>query len=484
MCRSFKCQTLLPKGIGLCILLFATVGFSKVQVYPQPGDLAPSDQYSLTIEQGGVSYPSFVYKTTSRNESDFHKNRLTYLYKSTDPATSSFSTFCFTESVVVRVTKLTGQAVSVRIKPTRFGISARLEGNTAVFSLDRPAKVSVEFNDCVTHSMLVFGDLPEVDVPRQGDPGVKYFGPGIHNIGKVNPVSSNTTIYIAGGAYLLGMFQGNNVSNVTVRGRGVISGEVFPQCKECMEENMIEMTGSDLHLEGVTIAGTPHFVMRFKGGSNHSVQNVKMISWYASTDGIVVGENSLIEDCFIKVNDDHIKLYNPHLTVRNVIIWPYISGSPFQWGYSGNGAYDGHDTHVSNVDVINDGLCTREGNNRGIFCASGGVRTTNYVFENIWIEGPIYRFLKVDGGNLSQVTFKNVFLTQPPDKPNIVKGSPSDYIFTNMIVAAKPVLKASDAFFPSPDLPKNMQFFYEPNSLPKPPVRFREIRQAGSDIHK
>jgi polygalacturonase len=257
------------------------------------------------------------------------------------------------------------------------------------------------------------------------------------------------------------MHQGKNLKNVTIRGRGVVSGESFPYCGKCMDENMFEMEGDDLHMEGISIVGTPHFAMRFRKGKNHSVRNVKNIAWYASTDGIgSVGDDSLIEDCFIKVNDDHIKLYSKNLTVRNVIIWPYISGSPFQWGY-GSGV-DGSGTHVSNVDIINSGLGWREGGNRGLFCASKYTGSTNnYVFENIYIEGPVYRLIKLyGGGHISNVTFNNIVLTDPAQMENIVSGTYRDFTFIDLTIDGHVITQASDAFFPSPANIDNLQFIH------------------------
>ena len=156
-------------------------------------------------------------------------------------------------------------------------------------------------------------------------------------------------------------------------------------------------------------------------------------------------------------------MYSKNLTVRNVIIWPYISGSPFQWGY-GPGV-DGSSTHVSNVDIINSGLGWREGGNRGIFCASKySGSTSNYVFENIYIEGPIYRFIKLyGGGRISNVTFKNIVLTHHARMENIVSGTYRDFTFINLIVDGQVVTQASDAFFPSPPKIDNLRFIHDPD---------------------
>ena len=54
-----------------------------------------------------------------------------------------------------------------------------------------------------------------------------------------------------------------------------------------------------------------------------------MMGWWFSTDGISSGENSIIENCFFKINDDAIKVYSSHMIVRNNVIWQVENGAPF-----------------------------------------------------------------------------------------------------------------------------------------------------------
>lgn len=61
------------------------------------------------------------------------------------------------------------------------------------FRLERPRKISVEFDDDITHPLLVFADPLEENVPSRGAPGVIYFGPGVHEIGAALDIPSNTT---------------------------------------------------------------------------------------------------------------------------------------------------------------------------------------------------------------------------------------------------------------------------------------------------
>ncbi|MCX6892639.1 MAG: endo-polygalacturonase, partial [Verrucomicrobia bacterium] len=56
-------------------------------------------------------------------------------------------------------------------------------------------------------------------------PGVKYFGPGWHQAGKVE-VGSNETVYLAGGAAVKGAIVAQG-SNIRILGRGILDGSDY-----------------------------------------------------------------------------------------------------------------------------------------------------------------------------------------------------------------------------------------------------------------
>lgn len=108
---------------------------NTVVTYPGPDDVAPSNQYSVKVKQGGTQYESFVYLCNSQQKTNRSK-------------TTSWTTFSCSGPVTVVVTKLKGEAIKTcKVLRSSYGIEPRTEGNTITFQLDRPRKVSVEFDD-------------------------------------------------------------------------------------------------------------------------------------------------------------------------------------------------------------------------------------------------------------------------------------------------------------------------------------------------
>lgn len=196
------------------ILSNTLIASAEVITYPGPAGIQPSDRYAVEVVQGGQAKSSFVYITHAQ-------------WRSNRSRTTSWTTFSCAGPVTVKVTRLKGGFSSCRVLPTSYRIQPHINANSITFELDRPRKVSVEFDDDTTHPMLVFANPLEHDVPQQGDCGVMYFGPGVHDVGEVLDIPSDTTVYLAGGAYVKGRLHSRDSRNVRVVGRGVLSGAGF-----------------------------------------------------------------------------------------------------------------------------------------------------------------------------------------------------------------------------------------------------------------
>jgi cysteine-rich repeat protein len=400
----------------------------EVTTYPGPGGVAPSNQYTVKVEQSGNEYNSFVYLVNSQQSTNYSD-------------TTSWTTFSFAGPVTVTVTKLQGPPIGTcEILPSSFGITPQVTGNSVTFELDQPRKVSVEFDGDITHPMLVFADALETDVPDPNDPDVMYFGPGLHEIGDTT-IGSVKTVYLAGGAYVKGRLKANNVQDFALRGRGVLSGEDFPHGTN-YDHNLVGISGTRVLVEGITLVNSSLYQILIYGPHN-TVRNVKMIGWWFGTDGPYVEDYGLIEDCFVKVNDDAFKLYESNTTVRDCVIWQLENGAPFQ--ISWNMPTDNSGFHVQNIDIIRMEHRTDQINLAAFDAVHGGSgHMSNYLFEDIRIENANWRlfyltlekheFAPPDGemGQISDLTFRNITATGNFQRPNVIRGWDADHKVYNV----------------------------------------------------
>jgi formylglycine-generating enzyme required for sulfatase activity len=436
---------------------------NMVETYPGPDGVAPSDQYAVNVEQSGKQHDSFVYLSNSQ-------------YRTNRSETTSWTTFSFSGPVTVTVTKLQGGTVGTcKIIPSSYKIEPRIEGNSVTFELDRPRKVSVEFDGDTTHPMLVFADSLETGVPDANDPNVIYFGPGVHEIGDTF-IDSGKTVYLAGGAYVRGRLRGNNVQDVTIRGRGVLSGEDYPH-GSTEEANLINFKGRQnkkILIEGLTLVNSPLYLISARGFHN-MVRNVKMFGWYFGTDGVYLGGDSLVEDCFLKVNDDAFKVYASNTVIRDCVIWQLENGAPFQ--ISWNMMSDNSGFLVKNIDIIRmehewDGI------NIAVFDAVHGGRghMSNYVFEDIRIENADWRLFHITldqhqfadstkgMGQISDLTFRNITATGPFKLKSNIRGWDADHkvynvTFENLKINGKYIRNAEEGNFDiDPETTHNIVF--------------------------
>ncbi|HEU5058289.1 MAG TPA: hypothetical protein VFU21_17275 [Kofleriaceae bacterium] len=402
----------------------------QLTVYPAPDGLTASNQYRVTVEQDGGADDSFVYRILARKPDS---NR---------EVDTSWTSFSFAGQVTVKVRKLAGAATGCLVRPRAAGVETSFAGGVCTFTLTRPGNLSVEFepdiHNPIEHPMLVFANPPEVDVPDPTDPDVLYLGPGVHQLGTGVPIESGKTIYIAGGAWVNGAFvAAGPVEDVTIKGRGVISGlfmDTGDQDDNKDQPGIIDIPyreSENILIEGITTVDAPRFNIRALA-THTTIHNVKTMSWWFSTDGLVAGRASVIEDSFTKVNDDSIKLHWGDLVVRRNVLWQLENGGTFNLSW--NIADDVHTFHIYDNDVIH--AEHHELDAQAIFRSrhAGSGHLHRYLFEDIRIENATFRLFylvlennkwfdpELGYGRISQLVFRNIHAATRFQQPNVIQG--------------------------------------------------------------
>jgi len=346
--------------------------------YPVNGDinaLFKSAKFGVKVSQNGSSaQESFVYQDENTADPNWD-GTFDYMQEK-----NHWTTLSFSGSVTVEARRLDGQSVKTCVvRPQALKISPTIQGSKCTFTLSKPAQISVEIDESyaitqsisgigsitkkiVKNPLFVFAEPLEDSPPKAGDANVVYFGPGIHEIGKQYKVPNNTTVYLAGGSYVIGTFvTGSDPTNIEIRGRGILSGKGLTESSSensAWGNHAIDFSdgnkGSGLLIEGITIVDPLRSCI--VAYNTVDIRNIKLFSWDHRNDGIVAGNDSIIEDSFIKVQDDNIKLYYSNQTIRNIVVWQQTAGAVFKLAWDLKRVSENN--MVTNIDIIHSDVFT------------------------------------------------------------------------------------------------------------------------------
>lgn len=209
-------------------------------------------------------------------------------------------------------------------------------GKEAVIREQPPFRKVLEPNG--RHRALVISaNRPETDVPKDGDAGVVFIGPGLHRR-DFTELKSGDTLYLAGGAWLEGSVNAKG-TNITIRGRGVISGRPWEWQKGPSQPDsgkkagwMVSLSGSDLTVKDITIWSSWGWCLVFNKARDVLVDNIRILNGRViNDDGIDVcrSRDVVIRNSFIRAQDDCIALkwHCENLVVSNCVLWTDVASA-------------------------------------------------------------------------------------------------------------------------------------------------------------
>ena len=459
MKSSVSCSLLI---IAVIIMSFTFVSntLATIVVYPAPPGLKTSPDFKITandnpiwVERIGSTLQSFNYS----------------LYGSKEMEDLNVANFSCSGAVTFKITA-TGNIDSYIIRPKSRNIIAKATGRELTFTIPGPQNLYIEINSL--HHLAIFANPLEVDVPKQNDQGVIFYGPGTHNPGHLT-LRSNQTIYIAGGAVVKTDISGKNLQNVRIAGRGILQGS-------------IKISGtSNLDVSGIFIRNTEGWTNTLTDCHKCSYRNVKVFSYEAiySVDGIdpVSCTNFTIDNCFMRCRDDcvAIKSDNRNLRVDSIFVtncvmvgWACSDGVTIGFELNGGPV---ENIFVKNCDILyaRGGGKTNGHSAFSIVC-DGPAWIRNVHYEDIRVEDQVefknLEFIVTDGtlygidppGHIKGVYLRNI-QWENPGKPFIISGySPDNMIeditFDNCRVAGKLLRSINDANFQIDEFTGNINF--------------------------
>jgi hypothetical protein len=409
-------------AFGICCTVYA----QQIVVYPAPAGTELNDDFTVNVRQGGQAWKALASYLVNVDEVRDTKHHV---------ENASMSYFDFSGEIEVVVKYNRGDIRTARVRPLSYGIVPEVKGNTLTFRLERPCNLSVEVNGDIFHNLHLFASPVETFVPEAKDPDVIYFGAGIHRpaAGKVFRISSGKTVYVSGGAVLMGQILIENVRDVKVIGRGIIDRSV--------KEGIRIVHSRNIYVEGLTLTQIP-----IGGSDSVTIRNVKSISYYGWGDGMNVfaSNNVLFDGVFCRNSDDCTTVYATrkgfaggcrNITMQNSTLWADVA-HPVFIGLHGNALKPDtiEDLRYVNIDILDHKEMQID--YQGCLAINAGDNNLirNVRFENIRIEdfrqGQLVnlrifynpKYCTAPGRGIEDVLFRNISYTGNNAEISIIAG--------------------------------------------------------------
>lgn len=415
----------LLSALWICVLT-GTVTGAKVEVAGAPQGISLNNDFTVKVRPEGKSkwvlVPTYLVKVDEVRETKHHVER------------ASMATFDFSEKVEIAVTYNKGKIDSARVRPLSYDIPFTIEGNTLRFSLVKPANLSVEVNGDIFHNLHLFANPLDTFKVDKKNPDLIYFGPGIHRFeGGEFRIPSGKTVYVAGGAVMMGRMLIENVHDVKLLGRGIIDPSVKMGIRIANSRNV--------YVEGLVATQCA------TGGSDSvTIRNVKVISYFGWGDGMNVfsSRNVLFDRVFCRTSDDCTTVYGTRLgfegpssniTMQNSTLWADVA-HPIFIGIHGNVDKPEilENLNYVNIDILDHK--EKQLNYQGCLAINAGDENLirNVRFEDIRIEnfrqGQLVnlriffneKYCKAPGRGIENVVFKNVSYTGNRAEFSVIEG--------------------------------------------------------------
>ncbi len=263
-----------------------------------PVEVKPSEHHRVWV--GGESV--FVYPV---------KINPTYQYADI-AAPASMASFELRQTEVIRV-QFPYEPKRVVAHPLSRGIEVSVCGNQVELQLKEPGHFTVEAEG---HDipLFLFANPPEIDPPRSCSAQVIYFGPGVHQPGRID-LQSGQTLYLAPGAYVHGYVYSEDTADICIKGRGILSSETYEKGSMLnprgQRQKQVELRqATRVLIEGVILLDASEWMLNPVDCRDVLIDNVKVIGWRRNSDALdpVNAVGLHVRHCFFKTQDDGVTL--------------------------------------------------------------------------------------------------------------------------------------------------------------------------------
>ncbi len=346
----------------------------------------------------------------------------------------------------------------VEVQPMRLGIRPVRRGATITFPLAGPEKLTISRpgdHFAEADMLFLFANPPETSGVTEHTPGVRYYGPGVHQ-GSID-AQSGDAIYLAGGAVVFGALNLWQVHDVRVLGRGMIvyDGPQNPGDDDGWMHKrdwhaIVMDAAENIEISGITtVVRSRTWQIQMKDSRHIGFYNVKVVAGTtgdANQDGMdwLGGGDTTVRDSFFRASDDvfalqsnwegYDKLRLPGHDVNNITIENTTASTSISntvrvaWPTK---VFSSAHFHMRNMDVIHTGFgdCKVPFAFFELWDDPEGTGThTDYSFEDIRLEDWYSLFqIRHPSPSVRDVRFTGVWAMDGPGMvPSVLQGDVRD----------------------------------------------------------
>ena len=307
---------------------------TQLVLYDGPKTMTTSKSAAVRINGN----PLFVYDVMVNHEHIWNANTI--------PSDTPMAYFDFLgrADIEIEMPGLGKPVESAVVLPASHGITPAVKDGKVTFTVNKPGFYTVVYNDNVNKATHIFANPLETDIPDKDDPDVLFIEPG-HWIIDTIVLKSNQTLYISGGAVINSVIIADNADNVTIRGRGIISGDDYPAHNQAGSYARVPVdirNCKNVTAEGFIIANANCWNFNSYSTDTANISNVKIISGRQNGDGFTFQscKNHVVTDCFARTWDDSLVLKNysgstKSISFERIQIWTDLAQS-MEIGYETN----------------------------------------------------------------------------------------------------------------------------------------------------
>ena len=446
----------------ITFLMFAsTMLHAQVKLYRQLPEIPLSDLFQVEIRQGKSTWQAvFTYSLPVTERVLVTKNEHIAMF-GFEPATGP---------VEIKISSLTGNELSDKnielVNKTLKGVGVTYTSGVMLIRLTNPkTQLYVRLKNDPGNPLNIFAD-PVKDSPIPANAKVFRFEasnkPYVQTAeyDRFTVPNDVDVVYIEDGALIKGTIHTakDRTRPLKLMGQGMVigNGGILHGPANIPFNAVVITKGIGNSIEGITVMKSRHFSMDI--GEKGHIDNVKLFGYAYNNDGFVAGDSSLIENSFLKVNDDHIKLYHDDVIVRNCIFYVQTNGAVFQFAW--NRIDPGDNCLVENCEVV---ACEFENCGDPVESEGGlahcfvslreaqeeGKLLKKATIQNIHIQGQLQRFIGLNGYSYKGVTIEalrieNIFVENEPKKQSWIytkDAHPMEVTFKNVIFGKREINK-------------------------------------------